>query len=230
MRFRVSKKPYWLFFSLLFLALSISRGFFIIYYFYAPETRSVDMIMFNYRMALLFTWIAISCLMGMLGIFLFPPEGNLEKEAEKMKEILKYIIRLLLIIAPIIIGVVVLILPDKFLLDTDFLNQFLMGTSIEPVTVLGYPVGRFVINIIFQPLFNFLVPIMFFYLAFKTFGVLRKSYALNGIGFLIYYMGRLSYSIFGVLNLPHTQAIFPPLIILLSLLLIVIANSFEALK
>jgi hypothetical protein len=71
---------------------------------------------------------------------------------------------------------------------------------------------------------------MFFYLAKKTFGVIRKSYALNGIGFLIYYTGRILYSVLGVLNAPHTQAILPPLIILLSLLIIVIANSFEALK
>ncbi len=231
MRFRVSKKLYWLFFSLLFLILSISRGFFIIYYFYAPETHSAILIMLNYRLALFFTWIAISCLMGMLGIFLFPPEGNLEKKSvDKTKEYIKYAVRLVLIISPIVIGIVALTLPDRLLIDVEFLKQFFIFTSIEPSTIAGYPAGRFIINLIFQPLFNFLVPIMFFYLAKKTFGVLRRSYLINGIGFLLYYIGRLSYSIFGALNLPHTQAILPPLIILLSLLIIVIANSFEALK
>jgi len=231
MRFRVSQKLYWLFFSLLFLSLSISRGFFVIYYFYAPETQSVSLIMLNYRLALFFTWIAISCLMGMLGIFLLPPEGNIEKKSvDKTKEYIKYVVRLGLIISPIIIGIVALSLPDRLLIDIEFLKQFFILTPIEPSTIAGYPAGRFVINLIFQPLFNFLVPIMFFYLAKKTFGVLRKSYAINGTGFLLYYIGRLSYGIFGTLNLPHTQAILPPLIILLSLLLIVIANSFEALK
>ncbi|TXT67495.1 MAG: conserved membrane protein of unknown function [Promethearchaeota archaeon] len=231
MRFRVSKRLYWLFFSLLFLALAISRGFFILYYFYAPETRSVSLMMLSYRFALFFTWIAISCLMGMLGIFLFPPEGSLKDEStEKQKEYLKYVMRIALIIAPIIIGIIALTLPDRLLIDKEFLSEFWIFISIKPNAVLGYPVGRFVINLILQPLFNFLIPIMFFYLAKRTFGVLRKSYALNGTGFLLYYLGRLSYSILGVLNAPNTQAVIPPLIILLSLLLIVIANSFEALK
>ena len=37
MRYRVSKKLYWLYFSVLFLFLAAGRGFFIVYYFYAPE-------------------------------------------------------------------------------------------------------------------------------------------------------------------------------------------------
>ncbi len=37
MRFRLTKKPYWLFYSLVFLFLAIARFFFIAYYFFVPE-------------------------------------------------------------------------------------------------------------------------------------------------------------------------------------------------
>ncbi|MFW9945669.1 MAG: hypothetical protein ACFFDX_02455, partial [Candidatus Odinarchaeota archaeon] len=37
MRYRTSKKYFWLYFSILFLCLAASRVFFIMYYFYTPE-------------------------------------------------------------------------------------------------------------------------------------------------------------------------------------------------
>lgn len=229
MRFRISKKSYWFFFSLLFLALSLSRVFFIIYYFYAPETQNLTLIMLSYRLAVFFTWIGISSLMGMLGILLFPPEVK-EESRFKIDFNLKFLFRVILLVAPIIIGILALVFPDSLLIDMAYVSDFVEDIPIEPIAILGYPVGRLIINFIFQPLFNILVPVMFFYLAKKTFGVIRKSYALNGIGFLIYYFGRILYSVLGVFDAPHTQSILPPLIILLSLLIIVIANSFEALK
>ena len=229
MRFRLSKKSYWFFFSLLFIALSLSRVFFIIYYFYAPETQNLALLMLTYRLAVFFTWIGISCLMGMLGILLFPPEVS-EDRKYYIDFDLKFIFRIVILVAPIIIGILALVFPDSLLIDEAYIQDFGLSSPVDPIAVFGYPVGRLIINFIFQPLFNILVPVMFFYLAKKTFGVIRKSYALNGIGFLIYYTWRILYSVLGVLNAPHTQAILPPLVILLSLLIIVIANSFEALK
>ncbi|TFG01012.1 MAG: hypothetical protein EU541_00550 [Promethearchaeota archaeon] len=229
MRFRLSKKSYWFFFSMLFIALSLSRVFFIIYYFYAPETLNFGLTMISYRLAVFFTWIGISCLMGMLGILLFPPDV---KEGGKfnIEFNLQFVFRVILIISPIIVGILALVFPDALLVDITYLNEFGIDSPVYPMVVFNYPVGRLIVNFIFQPLFNILVPIMFFYLAKKTFGVIRKSYALNGIGFLIYYFGRILYSLLKVADAPHTQAILPPLVILLSLLIIVIANSFEALK
>ncbi|MDX1797355.1 MAG: hypothetical protein R3255_01785, partial [Candidatus Lokiarchaeia archaeon] len=76
-----------------------------------------------------------------------------------------------------------------------------------------------------------LIPFIFLYLAWKTFGVLRKSYALNAIGFLIYFIGgRILQGLLDVLSLPHVRAILPPLLILLALLILVIANNYEQLK
>ncbi|MHA1478130.1 MAG: hypothetical protein ACTSPU_08020, partial [Promethearchaeota archaeon] len=69
MRFRVSKKYYWLYFSILFLFLAVGRGFFIVYYFYAPELRYtmsdlelVSLMMLMYRLATFSTWMGIACL------------------------------------------------------------------------------------------------------------------------------------------------------------------------
>lgn len=229
MRFKISKKPYWFFFSLLFLALSLSRVFFIIYYFYAPETQNVTLIMLSYRLAVFFTWIGLSCLMGMLGILLFPPDVK-EGSRFKIDFNLKFLFRVILLVSPIIIGILALVFPNNLLIDTAYLSEFNIDSPVEPIAIFGYPLGRTIINFVFQPLFNILVPVMFFYLAKKTYGVIRKSYALNGIGFIIYYFGRILYSVLGVIDAPHTQSILPPLVILLALLIIVIGNSFEALK
>jgi len=82
-----------------------------------------------------------------------------------------------------------------------------------------------------MPLFLALIPFIFIYLAWKTFGVLRKSYALNAIGFLLYFIGgRILQGVLDVATLPHLRAVMPPLIILLALLILVIANNYEQLK
>jgi hypothetical protein len=61
--------------------------------------------------------------------------------------------------------------------------------------------------------------------------VLRKSYALNAIGFLLYFIGgRILQGVLDVATLPHLRAVMPPLIILLALLILVIANNYEQLK
>ncbi|MCK4379905.1 MAG: hypothetical protein KAW51_02125, partial [Candidatus Lokiarchaeota archaeon] len=94
-----------------------------------------------------------------------------------------------------------------------------------------YPLGRFLLNFIFMPLFLTLIPFIFLYLAWKTFGVLRKSYALNAIGFLLYFGGgRILQGALDVATLPHLRAVLPPLLILLALLILVIANNYEQLK
>jgi len=254
MRFRLSKKPYWLFFSLLFIALAASRVFFIIHDFYVPEIDNasittddglvVSLLMLTYRLATFSTWMATTCLMGMLGILLFPPDTKFEKSPIKEsdnkilnflyqnKRYVKYLLRFLLMLCPIIISILAFTLPDGLLIESSVKDNY--TTSIIPVMIniagWEYPIGRFIFNFVFQPLFIAIIPFIFLYLAWKTFGVLRRSYLLNGIGFLIYYIGRITRGLFEVIGWPNVQSFVPPLLILLSLLLIVIANSFEALK
>ncbi len=244
-RFRTSKKLYWLFFSVLFLCLGIGRVFFIVYYFYAPElytgTNDVEVVsflMFNYRMATFFTWIGIACAVGVLGILFFPPDTEIEKSGTSIKDWfrnknnIKLLIRLGLITIPVIIGILALTLSDGYFIDPDFLDTY--DITIEPITVnIGgweYPIGRLLLNFVFLPIFVAIIPFIFLYLAWKTFGVLRKSYALNAIGFFLYFIGRISQGVLDIAGLPHVDAILPPLLILLALLLMVIANNYEQLK
>ena len=136
-------------------------------------------------------------------------------------------------IIPIIIGILALTLSDELFMDPAFLTEY-PGISIELTTIefgsWSYPLGRFLLNFIFQPLFLALIPFIFIYLAWKTFGVLRKSYALNAIGLLLYYSGRILQGALNVAAYPHFRAILPPLIILLALIILVIANNYEQLK
>lgn len=243
MRFRTSKRLYWLFFSFLFLFLAAGRVFFIIYYFFIPElqgtvsnTTLVLYLMLCYRFATFFSWLAIACLMGVLGILLFPPDTEIDQKPNnadsKWQRFLtpnvKMMLRIILIAIPIFVAILALTIPDNLLMDPKIVKKY--NYNIKLVTIFGYPLGRLVLNFILLPLFTFAVPLLFVYLAIKTYGVLRRSYALNAIGFFLYYTGRLLYGIFEVFNWPHYQAVLPPLIILLSLLIIVIANNYEQLK
>ncbi len=249
-RYRTSKKPYWLFFSLFFLCFGIARIFFIVYYFFAPELYDgisngpevVAYLMLNYRLATFFTWLGNACAVGVLGILLFPTDIQVEKTGDQGKSImewfrnnnnLKIIIRYALIVFPIIIGILSLTLSEWLFMDPDFISQYGIPPNIITIIIGSweYPLGRFLLNFIFMPLFLALIPFIFLYLAWKTFGVLRKSYALNAIGFILYFIGgRILQGALDVAALPHVRAILPPLLILLALLILVIANNYEQLK
>jgi hypothetical protein len=238
MRFRTSKKYYWLYFSLLFLFLAAGRVFFIVYYFYAPElggTMSdielLGLMMALYRFATFFTWMGIACLMGVFGTLILPPIAENENSEKGIKKLLrqkniKTILKIGLAVIPIIVGILALLLSDALFMDPDLRDQY--NPAFQLITVFGYPAGRFVLNIILLPLMVLVIPFLFVYLALKTFGVLRKSYALNALGFFIYFLGRATQGLLVVF--PHVRAILPPLLILLSLLIIVIANNYEQLR
>lgn len=249
MRFRTSKKYYWLYFSILFLCLAGGRVFFIIYYFYAPElygsignAELVNILMLEYRLATFSTWLGIASLMGVFGILIFPPITELEESREKSgsktnfkrfkeNKTVRVFFKILLIIIPIIIGILALTLPDSLFMDPDFVDRY--PTVVDPnslVTIFGYPAGRAVLNFILLPLFVAIIPFLFINLAIRTYGVLRRSYALNAIGFLIYFIGRILQGVLDTFEWYHVRAILPPLLILLSLLIIVIANNYEQLR
>ncbi|MFX1314986.1 MAG: hypothetical protein ACFE9T_03925 [Promethearchaeota archaeon] len=249
MRYRTSRKLYWLYFSLLFLCLAASRVFFIAYYFYTPELKNittisdaelVDELMILFRLATFSTWVGIACLMGVLGVLIFPPiteettaiVGKGFKVKLKnwlIKEKNRLILKILLIVIPILIGILTLVLPDSLLMDPDFVEDYNVDES-SLITIFGYPAGRAVLNFVLLPLFVAIIPFLFIDLACRTYGVLRKSYALNAIGFFLYFSGRILQGVFDSLEWVHMRATVPPLLILLSLLIIVIANNYEQLR
>ncbi len=240
MRFRVSKKYYWLYFSILFLFLAVGRGFFIVYYFYAPELRFtmsdlelVGLMMLLYRLATFSTWMGIACLMGVFGTLIFPPISDISEKKQNKAQILRnnnvrILLKICLIVIPIIVSILALLLPDAFFMDPDLRDTYV--PTFQLVTIFDYPAGRFVLNLILFPLMVLVIPFLFIYLALKTFGVLRRSYALNAIGFFIYFAGRATQGLLETFGFPHVRAILPPLLILLSLLIIVIANNYEQLR
>ncbi|MFX1339027.1 MAG: hypothetical protein ACFFDK_10490 [Promethearchaeota archaeon] len=243
MRFRTSKRLYWLFFSFLFLFLAAGRVFFIIYYFFIPELQGsmgnvqlADLLMLFYRLAQFFSWLAVACLMGVLGVLLFPPEAEPDSKSNKdtteriitLTPNLKIILRIILIAVPVFIGILTLVLPDNLFMDPEIVERYNLDIELE--TIWGFPIGIFIINLVLLPIFIIAIPFLFIYLAIKTYGVLRKSYALNAIGFLLYYIGRLLQGVFEIARYPHLESTVPPLIILLSLLIIVIANNYEQLR
>ena len=240
MRFRTSKKFYWLYFSLLFLFLAAGRVFFIVYYFYAPELEGtmtnlelVGLMMTLYRFATFFTWMGIACLMGVFVTLILPPHAENGTSETGLKKFLrqknvKITLKICLIVIPIIVGILALVLSDALFMDPDLKDNY--GLSIQLIAIFGYPAGRFILNIILLPLMVLVIPFLFVYLALKTFGVLRRSYALNAIGFFIYFSGRAAQGLLENFGFPHVRAILPPLLILLSLLIIVIANNYEQLR
>lgn len=245
-RFRTSKKLYWLYFSFLFLFLAAGRFFFIVYYFYAPELEGtlnnlalVELLMIYYRLATFSTWLGIACLMGVFGILIFPPITDIEEKSSNIdlklkikifarKKPIRIFLKILLILIPVIVGILALTLSDDLLMDPDLEARY--GLDFDLITIFGYPVGRAVLNFILLPLMVIFIPIIFVYLALKTFGVLRKSYALNALGFFIYFTGRILQGVLDTFQFYHVRAILPPLLILLSLLIIVIANNYEQLR
>lgn len=236
MRFRTTKKLYWLYFSFVFLFLATARVIFIAYYFFIPEmslskAEIASTLMFTYRLATLFSWMAIACFMGVLGILLFPPEADEGKKSSTegfaLTPQMKLVLRIVLIAVPVAVGVMALLLPDSLLMDPDIADDY--DVSIHIQTIWGYPAGRFIL-LVLVALFTFIIPFLFIYLAIKTYGVLRKSYLLNAIGILLYYTGRILQGVYGVFGFPHFEAIVPPLIILIALLTLVIANNYEQLR
>lgn len=201
--------------------------------------------MLYYRFATFFTWLAISCLMGILGVLLFPPDVQLQQNLssdkksgklvgflKKSRKQLNYSFRLALIAFPIVIGILALSLPDNVFMDPDLPVIYHYDINLIVITfgTWKYPIGRFVLNFVLLPLMVPIIPILFLYLSWKTFGVLRKSYALMAIGYCVYFAGRITQGVFEALEYFHLRAVIPPLLILLSLLLIVIANNYEQLK
>ncbi|HMF32348.1 MAG TPA: hypothetical protein VKK79_13085, partial [Candidatus Lokiarchaeia archaeon] len=96
-RFRKTKKQYWLFFSLFFLLLAMSGGFFVITDFYIPAPANLP----AWRIATMFAWLAVACMVEILAILLFTGEKSWVRK-----------VKIGLPLFYVGVAVVVLLLPD----------------------------------------------------------------------------------------------------------------------
>jgi hypothetical protein len=222
-KFRKTRKIYWLYFSLFFLFIGLSRVFFIIYDFTFPF--AYELVVANPRLPLTinrwaqFTgWIAVATLVGILSTLLFTKEDD----------IVQRVLRILFPSIVVVISFLWFILPDHLLIDPDYYmyTDYAIDHGLGQIQLLfGKAVGLFILNYIILSILSFLLPFLFFYLAAKSVGIIQKSSILNGLGFLTYYIGR---SLQPVLKWAErsvlTQGLLPPLIILLGLLFLALGN------
>ena len=196
LRYRKSKRLYWLYFSLFFIFLAASRvGYMLQDYFISP-TDDINR-MLAWRFANIMAWIAVASLSGILSTLLFTGDSKLHV----------YIKRIFPII-PLAIGIHILFIPNDWI--------------INPAGLFGAGIAKIYMNAILLPIFVFLMPFMFFYLAKRSAGTLQRSFLLNGIGLLLYYSIRIVQA--------FITTIWSPLLILLAILLIAFANQYEHLK
>ncbi len=208
---------YWLFFSALFLMLALSGGFFIVHDYYTPITEFTTRTFF-WRIATFFAWLAIACIVEILAILMFT--GN-----QKWVRHVKIGLPLLYVC----IAIILFFLPDELICDGCpgmVENQFL-----KMLFNYTYAEGRFWLNGVVLPVTTVLFPVLFFYLGLKSAGVIRRSSILNGVGFLLYFLGRLLQPLPLISGSEHLGImLIPPSLILVSLLILAIANQFEHLK
>lgn len=129
----------------------------------------------------------------------------------------------------VVIAVVLFLLPDQLICEAcpGMVENVFLNTTLG----YSYPEARFWLNGIILPITTVLFPVLFFYLGFKSVGVIRRSSILNGLGFLLYFLGRLLQPLPAIATSEHLSIILlPPSLILVSLLTLVIANQFEHLK
>ena len=196
LRYRKSKRIYWLYFSLFFIFLAASRvGYMLQDYFTSPNDEINKLI--AWRWANIMAWVAVASLSGILSTLLFTSDRRSH-----------VIIKRIFPIIPLAIGIHILFIPNDWI--------------VNPAGFLGAGIAKLYMNVIFLPIFVFLMPFMFFYLAKRSAGTLQRSFLLNGIGLLLYYSIRVVQA--------FITTIWSPLLILLAILLIVFANQYEHLK
>ena len=172
-----------------------------------------------YRFASFTGWLAAAMVVGILATLLFTKDSQLHKS-------LAYILPGVVIV----IASLILWLPPEYIVDpkyfTDVLGLANPPVTIKPSPIFGdsYPAGLFYLNYILLPILNFLLPCIFFYLAAKSVGIIRKSSILNGSGLIIYYVGRMVQPLLKSGGNLLIQAFVPAVIILIGMLLLALAN------
>jgi hypothetical protein len=172
-------------------------------------------------------WLAVATLVGLLSTLLFT------KENDKLHKTL----RILFPSIVVVLAFLFFILPDESLIDPSY-HMYVMfddfnivhGLDLSSVQmVLGKPLGLFILNYVILSILTFLLPILFFFLAYRSVGVIRRSSFLSGLGFLVYFIGRSLQPVLVWLGSSVlTQSLLPPLIILLGLLFLALGNFIMA--
>ncbi|MBN2150031.1 MAG: hypothetical protein JW839_01165 [Candidatus Lokiarchaeota archaeon] len=200
-RFRKTKRMYWLYFSLFFIFLAASRVFYLMYdFFFGVDDKNVA-----WRFANTAGWLSVAMLSGILSTLLFTGDS-------KLHQIIKKVFPLV----PVGIAVFILFFPDIWIND--------------PAGFFGWGGGKLVLNVAILPIYIVLLPFMFFYLAKKSAGTLQRSFLLNGIGLFLYYVVRAVQPVLAGMTGSGTAMMMPPLLILLAILVITFANQYESLK
>jgi len=229
-KYRKTKKIYWIYFSLFFLLIALSRVFFVVYDYTMPfalelvESDPLLPLKVN-RWAQFTGWLAVATLVGLLSTLLFT------KEDDKLHKTL----RILFPSIVVVLAFLFFILPPESLIDPSYhmyQAPFSIdhGLDLSSVTmVLGKPLGLFILNYVILSILTFLLPILFFFLAYRSVGVIRRSSFLSGLGFLVYFIGRsLQPVLVWMGSSILTQSLLPPLIILLGLLFLALGNFIMA--
>lgn len=206
-RFRRSKRVYWLYFSLFFIFLAASRVAYMIYDFFLLESDTALRLV-AWKLANVTGWFAVAALSGILSVLLFTGEGKVHQAIKKIFPLV-----------PVGLGVHVIFLPADWIVGTG--GPF------------GIAMAKFYLNYVIMPLYIVLLPFMFFYLAKRSVGTLQRSFFLNGLGLLIYYAIRAIQGPILEALMPTSAFIpflLPPLVILLAIMLIGFANQYEHLK
>jgi hypothetical protein len=201
-RFRKTKRMYWLYFSLFFIFLAASRvGYLMIDFFFGGNPEKF----LAWRFANITGWISVAMLSGILSTLLFTGESKLH-----------VIIKKIFPLVPIGIAVFIGFMPNEW---------------ISPTTTLdGWGIGKIILNVGILPVYIILLPFIFFYLAKRSAGTLQRSFLLNGLGLLLYYCVRGVQPVLATMTSSGTALMLPPLLILLAILVITFANQYENLK
>jgi hypothetical protein len=201
-RFRKTKRMYWLYFSLFLIALAASRvGYMMMDFFFSGDPEKL----LAWRFANITGWIAVAMLSGILSTLLFTGDS-------KLHQIIKKVFPLI----PIGVAVFIAIMPDIWIND--------------PASFFGWGIGKIILNVGLLPVYIVLLPFMFFYLAKRSAGTLQRSFLFNGLGLLLYYVVRAVQPVLVTMTGSGTALMLPPLLILLSILVITFANQYENLK
>lgn len=238
--------------SLFFLTLAVGRVFFLLYDFYdkpaviflAPVLSSaytpfVEAVFicntWDWRLASFWEWLSLSFIS--LGIAYVWLENKW--------------LRRTLHIPPLLAGLALLLLPGELLFnyvidEVRFLvpqpgsetQGVLFWLGFDPfspwfpqrLAIVYQPSGAvyFAINYVLSSIYSLFIPLLFFYVALNSAGVIRRRASLLGVGFMCYYVGRTMQAAIIKSLLGEIVIFISPVIIVLSLILITSGVQYEA--
>ncbi|GEM_PF-1216913 len=254
-RWRKDKNFFNLTLALFFITLAVGRVFFLLYDFYntpvvipftsdlsaasTPYPSFIEVLVvyntLNWRLASFWEWLSVSSIS--LGIAYVWLENKW--------------LRRTLHIPPIIAGASLLLLPGDSLFSyiIDEVHFLIPQVQIEgygALFLLGFdpfspwfptkwlityqPSGAIyiTINYVLVSLYSVFIPLLFFYVAWNSVGVIRRKALLLGIGFISYYIGRTVQAAIIKSVIGEIAIFIAPIIVIVALILITSGVQYEA--